>query len=234
VRKRTCANPVPRALKTRGLKAKPSRRPRNPSNSRDKAFCERWLVHHDHGKAAAEAGFSETNKSEAGLRKLAQFRHYLERMRPKVELQVAKKLSYERADILDAIAAIGLCNAQDYIKEFTVVNPVTQMVEMRFGLKPLEELTRAQASAIDSMFYDTEHGRLGYNLPKAKTRLTALNTLGEQQANWKRPAGATHNHLHLENLPMDKVLAVKKMFVNLIGVPAAREILGYVDEETPT
>ena len=221
-----------RATKTKGLKPKPSRRPRNPSNERDKLFCERWLVHHDHRKAAEESGFSKTNLSETGLTKLAQFRQYLERLRPKVELQTAKKISYERADILDAIAAIGLCNAQDYIKPFTVVNAETQMAETHFGLKPLEELTRAQASAIDSMYYDAQLGRLGYELPKAKTRLTALNTLGEQNSGWKRPAGATHNHLHLENLPLDKVLAVKRMFVNLIGVPAAREILGYVEEES--
>jgi hypothetical protein len=223
-----------RASKTKGLRAKLSTRPRHPANARDKLFCERWLVHHDHCKAATEAGYSQTNRSDAGLRKLAQFRHYLERLLPKVELQAAKKLSYERADVLDAIAAIGLCNAQDYIKAFQVVNPVTQMLETHYGLKPLQELTRTQASAIESMFYDAQAGRLGYELPKAKTRLTALNTLGEQNANWKRPAGVTHNHLHMANLPIEKVQAVKKMFINLIGVQAAREILGYVEEETPS
>lgn len=198
-----------------------------PTTERDKKFCERWLVHHNHNKAIIEAGYSEKNTNQMGLQKLVQFRPYLERLRPKVDTEVARKLGYERADILEAIGAIGYCNAQDYIREFTVINPETQMSEQRWGLKPLHELTRAQASAVDEVFYDLEAGRVGYALPKAKTRLTALTTLGEQAANFKKP-GDTHNHLHLgDNVPLEKIRLVKQMFIELMGPQVTRDILGW-------
>lgn len=204
---------------------------KEPKNERDKLFCERWLVHHNHNKAIVEAGYSDKNANGLGLQKLVQFRPYLERLRPKVELEVAKKISYERADILEAIAAIGQCNVIDYIEPYTTVNAETGMAEERWALKPIQKLTRAQASAVDSVYYDMTTGLLGYHLPKAKTRLTALTTLGEQAANFKKP-GTTHNHLHLgENISLEKIRAVKQMFVDLMGPKVTREILGWDEKD---
>jgi hypothetical protein len=224
---------VKRPVKTRNIRAKPRTRIQEPANERDKKFCERWLVHHDHNKAMDEAGFAASNKNHAaGLQKLMKFRKYLERMQPKVELAVSKKLGYERADILEAIAAIANCNPLDYLKETTLINPTTQMAEQHMVLKPLHELSRAQASAVDSVFFDMTSGRIGYSLPKAKTRLSALTTLGEQAANFKKKDGQVHTHFHLgDDIPLEKIRAVKQMFIDLMGPRITREVLGFNEEE---
>ena len=105
---------TPRRVATENLRRKRSTRLMEPKTARDKLFCERWLVHHDHHLAWREAGFAVRSDRELPLIKLARFRPYLERLQPKVELQVAKKISLERQDILVSIALIGNANVLDY------------------------------------------------------------------------------------------------------------------------
>jgi hypothetical protein len=207
-----------KVVRDRGLRSKPARQKTNiPKNERDKKFCERWLVHHDHNKAIIEAGFSDKNSHNLGLRKLEEFRPYLERLLPKVELEVAKRLGFERGEILEAIARIGNCNALDYIKPYTVINQVTGMMEQRWGMKSLHELTRDQAAAVDKVYFDGELGAICYSLPAAKTRLSAMTTLGEQAANFKKPGAPTHNHLHFHDVPLEKIRQIKQMLIEAIG-----------------
>lgn len=221
-----------RSKKTRNVPKKPSRATHEPKNERDLKFCERWLVHHDHNRSWRESGFKvHTNSSSQALRKLAIFRRYLERMQPKVELQVAKKIAYDRQDILAAIANIGYANALDYIEEEGVVNPETKVMERHWRLKPLYRLTREQAAAIDEVFWNEAAGTVGYSLPKAKTRLSALTTLGEQAANFKK-SDVVHNHLHLgEHVPLEKIRQLKQMFIEAMGPQVTRELLGMTEEE---
>jgi hypothetical protein len=212
---------------TKNLRPKRSTRLMEPKNARDKLFCERWLVHHDHHRAWREAGFAARSDKELPLAKLARFRPYFERLQPKVELQVAKKISLERQDILTAIANIGNANVLDYIVE--VPNAATGLPEWR--LKPLHQLTRDQGSAIDSVFWDAEQGRIGYTLPAAKTRLAALTTLGEQAADFKKKDDV-HNHLHLgQDVPLDKIRQLKQLFIDAMGPQVTRELLGITEEE---
>jgi hypothetical protein len=222
-----------RAVVTRNLTGKRSRATHEPKTERDMKFCAQWLIHHDHNRAFREAGFRvHTNASSLALRKMDVFRHYLERMQPKVEFQVAKKIAYERQDILAAIANIGYANALDYITEDFVMNPATKVMERHWRLKPLHALTRDQAGAIDTIFWDEGQGRVGYTLPLAKTRLSALSTLGEQAANFKVKDRVTHNHLHLgENVPLEKVRHLKQLFIEALGPVATRELLGMNEEE---
>jgi hypothetical protein len=217
----TTRQPAPRRRATSNLRRKPSTRGIEPKTARDKAFCERWLTHRDPHQAWREAGFAVRSDRELPLRKLSRFKPYLERLQPKVELQVAKKISLERQDILAAIATIGNANVLDYIVQ----------VGDEWRLKPLHDLTRAQASAIDNVFWDAEAGRLGYSLPSAKTRLSALTTLGEQAADFKQK-DVVHNHLHLgEGVPLEKIRELKQLFIDAMGPKATRELLGMTEEE---
>lgn len=212
---------MPRRIATKNLRRQPSTREMEPKTVRDKLFCERWLVHHDHHRAWREAGFAVRSDRALPLAKLVRFRPYLERMQPKVEMQVAKKIAYERTDILTAIATIGYANAMDYIME----------EGGKWCLKPLHLLTREQAAAIDEVFYDAEAGRVGYSLPGAKTRLAALATLGEQAAGFKKKEDV-HNHLHLgQDVPLEKIRQLKQMFIEAMGPQVTREVLGMTEEE---
>ena len=213
--------PAPRRRATSNLRPKPSTRGIEPRTARDKLFCERWLVHHDAHLAWREAGFAVRSDRELAPAKVQRFRPFLERLQPKVEMQVAKKISYERHDVLAAIATIGHANVMDYIEH----------VGDEWRLKPLNTLTRAQASAIDNVFWDAATGRLGYSLPAATTRLKALTTLGEQAADFKQK-GAVHNHLHLgQDVPLEKIRELKQLFIDAMGPQATREVLGISEEE---
>jgi hypothetical protein len=204
-----------------------------PKNERDTTFCERWLVHHDHARAYRECGFTVNRAfNRCAIAKLAKFRPYLDRVGAKVETQIAKRIAYERGDILGAMAAIGFANAQDYMHEAEFTDPTTQMKEKRYILKPLELLTREQASAIDEVFYDAEHGRIGYTLPVAKTRMTALAVLGENtQALKPKDPKVVHNHLHLEGISNEKLEQAERMFIELVGPQVSREILGLTEDD---
>lgn len=194
---------------------------RNPTDPRDLKFCERWLIHHDPVKAYQEAGFFGRGGAVArAARKLAMFHAYLERLQPKVDTQVAKKISYERTDILRSIALIANSNALDYIK----------VVAGKFEMKPISELTRDQAAALDRVVLDPETGRMGYSLPAAKTRLAALTALGEQAAGFKKP-DTVHNHLHLTDIPLDKVRHLKQMLIEAVGQDQARLVFGMTEED---
>jgi hypothetical protein len=192
--------------------------PAEPMRERDVLFCKAYVKSGDHNKAWVEAGFTKlSNSSFYALRKVQKFRGYIDRLSAKVEVHVAKKISYERTDILAGIAAIGYCNALDYVK----------VVDGQLALKPMTELTREQAAAIDSLSYDGT--TVTYTLPRAKTRLSALTTLGEQAANFKKPA-ATHNHLHVD-VPLEKLRELKAQFAAALGPQVTREILGFTEEE---
>ena len=195
-------------------------------------FCNRWLTHRDHVKAFKEAGFHDGGRSGDALKMLHKYRQYLERRQPKIEIEVAKRIAYERADILAAISNIGNANALDYIEPYNVVNPETQIVEQRMQLKALDRLTREQAAAVESVTWDKEAGVLTYQLPSVQTKLKALTTLGEQAANFKLKGASIHNHLHLgDSIPMEEILAAKAMLVNLVGPEASREILGWSESD---
>jgi hypothetical protein len=56
-------------------------------------------------------------------------------------------------------------------------------------------------------------------------------TLGEQEAVFNKN-DVVHNHLHLgENIPLEKIRALKQLFIDAMGPQATRELLGMTEEE---
>jgi len=213
------------------IPAKRKTAPTLPKSERDTKFCERWLVHRDHIKAFKEAGYSgkHNDVSRQALDKLTKFRAYLERQVPKVEAVVAKRIGYERADILEGIARIANANALDYIQEYEVIDAKTGAVTTAYRMKPIQELTRDQAAALDTVSYHAESGTMTYSLPAAKTRLSAFTTLGEQAAGFSKK-DEVHNHLHLDNVPLEKLRHIKGLLIEMVGPNAARQVFGMHDE----
>jgi hypothetical protein len=201
---------------------------RQPRTMQDMIFCERWVVHHDHLLAYEEAGFKKD--SAGALRKLQAMRPFIEKMQVKVERRVVGDLAYERKDILDAMANIGLANIQDYYEEIRTIDPVTKWESRRMQLKPLTALTRAQAHAIDNVTIDSKTGRATYTIPDAKAKLKALEVVGvNTKALSQKKPGALHNHLHL-TATAEQIGQLENAFKGVFGAVALREIVG-LDEE---
>lgn len=219
------------AAKVKNPPKAPSQRKskRAPRTLADVIFCERWVVHHDHQLAYQEAGFKRD--SAGAIRKLQAMRPYIEKMSEKVEKRVTGELAYERKDILDAMANIGLSNIQDYYKEIRVIDEVTKWESRRMELKPLNELTRAQAHAIDNITIDSRTGRATYTIPDAKTKLKALETVGiNTKALSQKNPGALHQHLHLNATP-EQIKGLEEAFKGVFGPVALREIVGLSEED---
>ena len=222
-----------RVVKTKNIRAKRDTRPAQPKSESDMKFCERWLVHHDHNRAYLEAGLGgsgdDTNRAKA---KVQRFSRYLQSRIPAVEKIVAKEIAYERKDILAGIARIANANALDYLAPYQIIDPASGVLVNQYRMKRVHELTRDQAAAIDSITYDAVTGAITYTLPTAKTRLAALATLGEQAAGFSKNDGATHQHLHLHNVDINKLRQAKGILIDMVGPNAARQIFGmHVDEQ---
>lgn len=218
-----------RKVRTRNIPRKPDVRPAHPVSVREKAFCDRWLVHHDAKKAFLEAGYAKSGKSRH-IVMLAKFRRYLEGRLPVVEKELAKTIAYERTDILAGIARIANANAQDYVEVFDTIDTTTGDVVKNYRLKSIQELTRDQASAIDSVSQCPLTGKITYTLPDARTRLAAFTTLGEQAAGFSQK-NTTHNHLHLANIPLEQLRHVKGLLMDMAGPDVSRQIFGVEPQE---
>lgn len=199
---------------------------RKPRTMQDMIFCERYVVHHDHMLAYREAGFTDSKPSSGALRKLQNMRPFIEQMSEKVERRVVGELAYERKDILDAMANIGLANILDYYEEVRFVDPDTKWESKRYQLKPLHALTRQQAHAIDNVTIDTKTGRATYTIPDAKAKLRALEVVGENtRALSQKKPGTLHNHLHLTASP-EQIKELELKFTAIFGESTLREIVG--------
>jgi hypothetical protein len=225
---------APRPRKLRNLPGSPALTQAEPQNERDLKFCERWLVHHDPMRAYTEAGFSTSNHSAPKLarRKVERFRRYLQGRLPKIEKLVAKQISYERTDILAGIARIANANALDYVEPYEVIDEATGLLVTKYRMKALTQLTRDQAAAVDTVTYCALTGAITYTLPSAKTRLSAFTTLGEQAAGFSRK-DETHNHLHLHDVPLEKLRHIKGLLIDMVGPNAARQVFGMEYDGAP-
>lgn len=202
---------------------------RQPRTLQDLIFCERWVVHHDHNLAYTEAGFKYD--TAGAIRKLQAMRPYIEKMAAKVEKRVVGELAYERKDILDAMANIGLANILDYYEEIRTIDSETKWESRRLQLKPLTSLTRAQAHAIDNVTIDSRTGRATYTIPDVKAKLKALETVGiNTKALSQKKPGTLHQHLHLTATP-EQIRGLEEAFKGVFGPVALREIVGLSEED---
>lgn len=225
------AAPKPRAKRVMKALSQRVKVYQEPTNAKDQIFAERYAVHLDHNRAYIESGYQYDVAN--ALRKLHSLKPYIDKLRAKIENKLIGSLSYQRKDILEGIAAIGMANPLDYYHEFEVMDPKTQQVMKGMALKPLKMLTRLQASAIEDMTYHLESGRISYKLPSLATKLNALNTLGENTgATKKKEDGRTSNHVHFHDVPIEKLRDLMQGFSTLLGPQASRAVLG-LTEETP-
>lgn len=207
-----------------------------PKNAKDKLFCERYIVHRDHVLAYAQSGRKHDPASAA--RKLKAMWPYLEKMLIRVDGVIEEKLIYDREQILDHMAQVGLANAQDYLEEVTMMVEGPEVdgkpmlvprVIMQF--KPLSKLTRAQAYCIESVTYDVTTGRIYYSLPKLRTKLLALQKVGEQTKALDKPQAPQHFHAHFHNVPTEKLRELEGTMIKTLGVEAVRDIIGMTPED---
>lgn len=201
----------------------------SPRSERDKIFCERYLVHSDSRRACEEAGIKSPDHNAA--RKLKQMSKYIDPLKAKIEEKLVQDLSYSRKDILDHMAAIALANPHDYYEEFEVLDQATGKMLTGRALKPIQRLTRLQASAIEDMTYHLESGRISYKLPSISTKMNALNTLAETVGVTKKKDDGGGQHVHFHDVPIEKLRALMQGFSTLLGPQASRQVLGLTEDD---
>ncbi len=195
---------------------------------------ERYVLHSDHNKAYVEAGFKYD--VAGALRKLKALKPHIDKLKKPVQELLVKRLAYEREDILDAMAAVGLANAQDYVMEFQFVYPPDHptkagQVELRRMLKPLHMLTREQAFAIEDV-KAYQDGTIGYSLPSLRTKHRFLQTLGENtKALTPQNPQHLHAHVHLHGVTTEKLRAIETELIRQLGVDAVRDVIGLTQED---
>lgn len=205
-----------------------------PRTLADKIFCERYVVHNDHNLAYTEAGHPRDPSSS--IRKLEAMRPYIDKLREKVDRKLLQELTYEKRDILDHMAAIGMANVLDYVEWYEIyeTDPETKqkVVRKAAALKPLNKLTRLQASAIEEFTYHPERGVFTYSLPSIATKAQMLKVLGENTGAIKREDdGVKHLHLHLKQVDMPVLEQLRELAIKALGSQNARAILGTTEED---
>lgn len=200
-----------------------------PRNRQDRLFAERYVVHLDHNLAYTEAGWKYNNSGAA--RKLKSLKKYIDKLALKVEAKLVHELSYTRKDILDHMAAIALANPHDYYQDFEILDPKTQTLLRGRALKPINQLTRLQASAIEDLTYHLESGRISYRLPSLSTKMSALTTLAETTGVTKKKDEGRQAHVHFHDVPIEKLRDLMGSFATLLGPQASRQVLGLTEED---
>lgn len=206
-----------------------------PPTAKDQIFINQYILHRDHNRAYVEAGFKYD--TAGALRKAKALEKHIQRLMVPVEKQLVRRLAYEREDILDAMAQVGLTNAQDYIHQYEFVYPPEHptkagRIEMRWGLKPLHMLTREQAFAVEDIAYNAISGVMTYSLPSLTVKHKYLQTLGEntKALNPQNPQHL-HQHVHLHGIPTEKLRAIENELVRQLGVDSVRDVIGLTTED---
>jgi hypothetical protein len=202
-----------------------------PKNERDLKFCERYLVHRSQMRAYREAGFSENSAGSAAHEKYKQFAAYLDGKLRAIDAIVVTKISYERADLLDAMAAIALANPQDYLEQYTIINEKGES-EHRIGMKDLRSLPRNMAAAIEEFHCDPATGRITYRMPSIESKTKMLKILAENTGAIKKDVTEhRHLHLHLKGIPTATLEQAEAQLIRTLGPEKVRLLLGGMTEE---
>lgn len=167
---------------------------------------------------------------------LTRYKAYLSQKMERHENAVAKELVLEQKDILNEMMAIGFANAQDY---YVITDEVVNGKNIKKRtLKPIEELTRAQAAAVSCI---TQHpdGSITYVIPDEKSKHPYLKDLGQHLGLFHPKLIQEHRHQHIHaalsfrDLDPAKLEQFETQLIEALG-PAGRRMLGIIDgEETP-
>lgn len=207
------------------------------------AFCEAWLKHFDHKRAALDAGYSKSWVAKNNPRELMErFASYLQKRREQKEAAIAKELALEQKDILSAMYAVASSNVQDYVKEVDELEEVVdqdgtkkQVVVRRLRPKGVLELTREQAAALSSVVFHP-NGTVSYALPDDRTKHMYWKDLGQHLGLFHPKLIAEHRHEHrhrmvsFRDMDAEKLAQAEAMFLEAMGQEGKR-MLGIIEGE---
>ena len=209
-----------------------------PKSDQHRAFCEAWLKHYDHNRAAREAGYSAHNvNAGVGKRTFALFAQYLTKQKEIKEKALVKELALDQKDILAEMMAIGFANALDYVKEVEEEEKDMETGEVRMvrrhRQKLVTELTRAQAAAISKVTFLPD-GTVTYDIPDERSKHPYLKDLGQHLGLFHPKLIQEHRHEHrhraisFRDMDMEKLAKAEKMLIDALG-PEGRRMLGLQD-----
>ena len=205
-----------------------------PTTPADRKFCERWMVHKDHMKAAIESGMTEKSiKSNWAKRKLIKYMPWISAQLEKREKAVAERYALKQENILDEMVAIGFANAQDYAKEIEEADATGKIIKKTIR-KPLSELTRAQAAAVSSVSFHPD-GTVTYDLPDERSKHPYLRDLGQHLGLFHPKLIQEHRHAHmhaaidLRGLDESKLESFEQQLLAALG-PQGERMLGIMKE----
>jgi len=223
-----------------------------PKLERDKAFCAAWLKHFDHAKAWKEAGFSINAKNyyDRARKKLRRFMPYLDPIRKAKAQQVGTQLAIKEDDVLQTMRYVAFANPQDFyvLSDQQVMREepdptkgpdAKKLVPVTYDngkpvfhviLKPLHDLTREQAMAVETLT-SPFGGYGGYKLASHKTKHSYLESIGknlglflDETAKELHTHLHRHTHLHLDDVPTDKLEALQRQLISVVGAEQARNL----------
>lgn len=200
-----------------------------PANAQQEKMCKAYLKHHNAKDAALEAGYTETyalKKASVLVNKLMPYIHTL------VQTKTAEMIRLgvmEDREVLEGISNIARANWIDFVKIDVVSSGKKRILAPT--LKPINELTREQADAIDKVWY--EGGKLMYSLHDKKH---ARELLGKHYGHWNdklismRITATMNNKADLRDVPTNALIEAEAILIEKLG-PVAKRLLGYKPED---
>lgn len=235
----------------KGIKKRPKQL--GPQTERDKAFCERWLIHFDKDRAYKEAGFKWGRQGgNQALNKLERFADYLRPIREAKAKLIAERLAIDSEQVLQGMVKRVFFDPTSFFERSQ--QPLTHMVKLAGAkekseqprtwhgapvyaerLKPYSELTPEQRAVVE-IVSDTGD-QLRYRLPTIREQHTYLTSLGRQFGMFaekliveRHNHKHQHHHLDFANVPTAKLNALTRQMLPLVDAEFA-QMLGYTPED---
>jgi hypothetical protein len=223
-----------------------------PQSERDKAFCERWLIHFDKDRAYKEAGFAwNASGGTAALNKLQKFADYLRPIQEAKAKLVAERLMIDQDQVLQGMVKKVFFDPTTFFERSA--EPLTKTIKDKDGketeevrtwhgspvyaerLKPYSELTPEQRNVVE-ITSDTAD-QIRYRLPTIREQHTYLTSLGRQFGMFaEKLIIERHQHKHqhhtldFANVPTAKLNALTRQMLPLVDLEFA-QMLGYTPED---
>lgn len=223
-----------------------------PQTDRDKAFCERWLIHFDKDRAYKEAGFNWGKSGGAlALAKLEKFADYLRPIRDAKAKLVAERLMIDADQVLQGMVKRVFFDPTAFYERSP--QPLTKTVKDKDGkesqevrtwhgtpvygerLKPYSELTPEQRAVVE---VTSDAGdQIRYRLPTIREQHTYLTSLGRQFGMFaekliieRHQHKHQHHHLSFEAVPTAKLNALTRQMLPMVDAEFA-QMLGFTPED---
>lgn len=225
-----------------------------PRTALERKFCERWLHHFDHVRAYKEAGFKNTrNNAQMAAKLLERLDKHLRPLREAKAREVAKLLTASDEDVLKAMSAKAVFNADDFVEVAT--SPKTRTIKIgdkesiepiewdgqpvfASRLKPWEKLTPDQKRTVEVI--GDSGGEVRYRLPNTREQHQYLTSVGRQYGMFlekiiqeKHFHRHQHQHLEIEAMPTAKLQSLTAQLLPFVGQEFASQ-LGFTPDDIET